>query len=172
MPWQPISEPSDDEIKEIVRENRGKAKFLIDENLGAEVTRLLRDEGWNATDIFELNMTGQPDENVFAAARKHDRILLTHDDDFLDDRLFPPRLSPGIVILPGAEGDKRALLSAIYRMLSIVGRLRELWRSTKIIIATDGTWTVLTYEQSVGRVNKSRYRFPKNRMEVWEDEPS
>jgi hypothetical protein len=171
MPWKPISEPTDAEVREIVQENRGKAKFLVDENLGAEVTQLLRDAGWNAIDVFELNLEGHPDENIFAAARKQDRILLTHDDDFLDDRRFPPRLSPGMVVLPGAQGDDRALLSAIYRMLSIVGRLRELWRCTKIIISTDGTWTVLTFEKSEGRVTKSRYRFPKNRMEVWEDEP-
>jgi hypothetical protein len=171
MPWKPIQEPSDSKVREIVRENRGKAKFLVDENLGAEVTRLLRDDGWNATDVFELNIVGQPDENVFAVARKLDRILLTHDDDFLDDRRFPPRLNPGLVVLPGAEGNGHALLSAIYRLLSIVGHLRELWRSTKIVIATDGTWTVMTFDQSLGRVTKSRYRFLSNRMEVWEDEP-
>ena len=171
MPWKPIQEPSDAEVREIVRENRGKAKFLVDENLGEEVTRLLRDDGWNVTDVFELNILGQPDENIFAVARKLDRILLTHDDDFLDDRRFPPRLNPGLVVLPGGEGNDHALLSAIYRMLSIVGRLRELWRSTKIVIATDGTWTVMTFDQSESRVTKNRYRFQKNRMEVWQDEP-
>jgi predicted nuclease of predicted toxin-antitoxin system len=89
MPWKPFQEPSDAEVREIVRENRGKAKFLVDENLGTEVTRVLRDDGWNVTDVFELNIVGQPDENVFAAARKLNRILLTHDEDFLDDRRFP-----------------------------------------------------------------------------------
>jgi hypothetical protein len=171
MPWKPFQEPSDAEVREIVRENRGKAKFLVDENLGTEVTRVLRDDGWNVTDVFELNIVGQPDENVFAAARKLNRILLTHDEDFLDDRRFPPRLNPGLVVLPGAEGNDIALLSAIYRLLSIVGQLRELWRYTKIVIATDGTWTVMAFDQSEGRITKNRYRFPKNRMEVWEDEP-
>jgi predicted nuclease of predicted toxin-antitoxin system len=171
MPWKPLREPSDAEIREIVRENRGKAKFLVDENLGAEVTRVLREDGWNVTDVFELNIAGQPDENVFAVARKRDRILLTHDEDFLDDQRFPPKLNPGLVVLPGAEGNARALLSAIYRVLSIVGHLRELWRSTKIVITTDGMWTVMTFDQSTGRIIKSRYRFPRNRMEVWEDEP-
>jgi len=76
-----------------------------------------------------------------------------------------------LVVLPGAEGNDIALLSAIYRLLSIVGQLRELWRYTKIVIATDGTWTVMAFDQFEGRITKNRYRFPKNRMEVWEDEP-
>lgn len=171
MSWKPNKEPSESEIRDIVREHRGKSKFLVDESLGAGVTELLRDDGWNVTDVFELNMAGQPDENIFAEARRQDRILLTHDDDLLDDGRFLPKLNPGIIVLPGAEGNEHALLSAIYRMLAIVGHLRALWRSTKIVIAADGTWSVRMFIQSEGRVTTTRYRFSKNRMEIWEDEP-
>lgn len=98
-----------------------------------------------------------------------DRVLLTHDSDFLDDRRFPPRLNPVLVVLPGAEGENHALLSAIQHMLWIVGRLRELWRSTKIVISHDGIWTVFTFDLDEGRITKTRYRFTKHTIEVWED---
>lgn len=170
MPWKPIEDPPAAEVRNMVREHQGKAKFLVDENLGGEVTQLLRDVGWNATDVFELNIAGHPDENVFAAARRQDRILLTHDDDFLDDRRFPPRLNPGLVVLPGADGNVDALISAIHQLLGMIGNLRELWRATKVVIATDGTWKIMRFEQSEGRVIKNRFRFLRDRMEVWEDE--
>jgi hypothetical protein len=117
--------------------------------------------------VFELNINGQPDENVFAVAKKQDRILLTHDEDFLDDRQFPQALNPGVVILPGADGNEHGLLSSLFRMLSVVGNLRELWRFSKILIAIDGTWTVTAFKKSEGRHTRARYRFSPHRVEIW-----
>ena len=171
MPWLKLGRPDRKDIKAIIRENKGRPKFLVDESLGAEVTRLLRKSGWNATDVFELGINGQPDENVFAKAKSQDRILLTHDRDFLNNHRFPPRLNPGIVVLPGGDGDRRALVNALDELLVIIGETRELWRATKIEISSQSEWTVLTFNRDDGRVHKSRFRFAKDRGgEYWSDD--
>ncbi len=100
-------------------------------------------------------------------------LLNLPDPDFLDDRSFPPHRNPGVIVLPGAQGNRRAILDAMRDVLPVVGAFRELWRASKIVIAQDGTWTVTTFDHDVGRVTKTRYRFPKNRRaEQWVDEPS
>jgi predicted nuclease of predicted toxin-antitoxin system len=170
MPWNKLGRPDDAEIKSIIREKRGKPKFLVDESLGAEVTELLRKSGWNAIDVFEIGINGQPDENVFAAARSRDRILLTHDRDFLSNRHFPPQLNPGLVVLPGGNGDRRALVNALDELLTIIGATRELWRATKIEISNHSEWTVLTFNRDDGIVHKSRFRFLESGGgEYWSD---
>src|SRR5262245_35738896 len=105
MPWIRTRPPTKKEMAATRRLYRQRAKFLVDESLGPRVTCVLKGMGWNAIDTSDLGLSGHPDENVFAAARREDRILLTHDADFLDDRRFPPRLNPGLVILPGAKGN-------------------------------------------------------------------
>jgi predicted nuclease of predicted toxin-antitoxin system len=173
MPWLKLGRPDDGEIKAIVRENRGKPSFLVDESLGSEVTDLLRKSGWNATDVFEIGINGQPDENVFAAAKSRDRILLTHDRDFLNNHRFSPRLNPGLVVLPGGNGDRRALVNALDELLAIIGETRELWRATKIEISSQNEWTVLTFNRDDGKVHKNRFRFAKRGGgEYWSDDDS
>lgn len=173
MPWLKLDRPDGDDISAIIRENRGRPKFLVDESLGTEVTELLRKSGWNATDVFEIRINGQPDENVFAKAKSQDRILLTHDRDFLNNCRFPPRLNPGLVVLPGGDGDRRALVNALDELLAIIGETRELWRATKIEISSQSEWTVLTFNRDDGKVHKTRFRFAKSHGgEYWSDDDS
>ena len=168
MTWVPIPESSKKEEAAFLRESKKKARFLADQNVDVAVTELLRDSGWNAKHASETGLLGQPDENILAHAQREDRILLTHDPDFLNDRAFPPHRNPGVIVLPGAEGNRRAIPDALRDVLPVVGAFREIWRATKIVIAEDGTWTVTTFEHDSGRITKTRYRFPKNRRpEFW-----
>jgi predicted nuclease of predicted toxin-antitoxin system len=171
MAWKRSKPLTRQELSETLRQYRKKARFLVDESLGAEVARLLRRLGWNVKDVWELGMNGQPDENILAFAMRDDRVLLTDDPDFLDAKRFPRHRNPGIVVLPGAEGNERALLRALSETLAVVGAARDLYRATRIRISNDGVWTVQTFEPSEGRVVTTRYRFAKGGfLEVWEDE--
>src|SRR3989442_6007562 len=171
MTWVPIPESYKREEAAFVRKTKKKARFLDDQTVDVAVTQLLRDSGWNANHASEAGLLGQPDENILAHAQREDRILLTHDPDFLNDRAFPPHRNPGVIVLPGAQGNQRAILAALRDILPVVGAFREIWRATKIVVAQDGTWTVTTFDNDVGRFTKTRYRFPKNRRpEYWVDE--
>ena len=170
MGWKKEKPISRAEVSAILHEYRKKARFLVDESVGPGVTALLRRLGWNVKGVSECDLAGRSDEDVLAFAFKDDRVLLTHDPDFLDNRRFPHHRHPGCVVLPGAQGNDRALLRALGRMLSVVGHARDLFRPSRIRITEDGVWTVATYERSEGRVVTTRYRFaPGHRFEVWED---
>src|SRR3989442_5815740 len=171
MPWETVPPSTKKEQSAFLRENKKKARFLLDQNVDPAVADMLRKSGWSAQHVGEVGLLGQPDENILARAQRDDRILLTHDPDFLDDRAFPPHRNPGVIVLPGAQGNQRAILAALRDILPVVGAFREIWRATKIVVAQDGTWTVTTFDNDVGRFTKTRYRFPKNRRpEYWVDE--
>jgi predicted nuclease of predicted toxin-antitoxin system len=134
----------------------------VDENLDSETIAWLRDQGWNAKTVEEFGLKGQPDENILAFAQRDDRILLTHDDDFLDDQRFPLHRNPGVVVLPGASGNVELLVRALLHMLAVVAPYRELFRGTKVVFATDGTLTVTQREHDSGRITRNRYKLAKN----------
>jgi predicted nuclease of predicted toxin-antitoxin system len=173
MPWQPAPETPDPDIEAYVRQFRKKSRFLVDESLGIEVANVLRDMGWNAKFVSEVGLGGHSDEDIFAHAWSLDRILLTHDRDFLDDRRFPPYRNPGVVVLPGAEGDEEALLRALVAMSLIVAPFREGYRGTKVVVAADETWTFIRRNPNTGAMERTRIRGVRRgqSLEIWTDDP-
>jgi predicted nuclease of predicted toxin-antitoxin system len=170
MPWKTIDLPSQKEIDAYVNQFKKKSRFLVDESLGPEAAVVIREQGWNAKYVDEVGLKGHVDEDVFAFAWKDDRILLTHDRDFLDDRAFPPHRNPGLVVLPGGDGDERALIKGLLFVLSVVAPFREGYRRTKIVINADDTWTIVMRDSETGAMQRTRMRTQKNGpIEEWED---
>ena len=56
--------------------------FLVDECLPLDVTLALRAAGHDATDVFERELRGIPDRELWALAAAEHRILVTRDLDF------------------------------------------------------------------------------------------
>lgn len=161
MSWKKIYEPTKEEISAYMEEHRGKARFLVDENLGVDVATLTKEWGWNVKYINDVGLIGQPDEKVFAYARKQNRIILTHDKDFLDDQKYPLKISPGVVVLPGASGNNIALIRAL-SIISAFRHLGDFFEHTQVQVNDDGVFTVRNYNKNKGRIEKKTYRFTKN----------
>ena len=171
MPWIELPKLPDNDVQEFGRQFKRKARFLIDESAGEGLARALRDVGWNAIFVSEVGLVSHADEEVFALAWREDRVILTHDRDFLDDRRFPYHRNPGIVVLPGASGQGTGMIEAVRDVLSIIGRFRDAYRGEKIEISEDQTWTVKGFDKQLGRHYKNRFRFGKHGVVWhWDDE--
>ena len=109
------------QVSDFQREFESKARFLIDESVGMEVARWIRDRGWNVCYVDDVGLLGRSDEEVLAFAWKEQRILLTHDFDFLDDSRFPFNRNPGLVVLPRATDSRLGLADAIDGVLALIG---------------------------------------------------
>ena len=116
----------------------------------------MRNLEYNTTDTYTLKLNGRSDEDVFAAAWRERRILLTQDRDFLDDRRFPPNRNAGIVVLLG--GHDEALVSALIYALSVVGKGRELWEGAKLVVHEGGRLTVTDLNHATGARDTSHYK--------------
>jgi predicted nuclease of predicted toxin-antitoxin system len=168
MPW--IERTIDDaEAIEFSTEHRKKGRFLVDESLGEEAARVIRSAGWNAVFVSEVNLRGRSDEEVFAFAWSDNRVILTHDRDFLDDRRFPPHRNPGVVVLPGAEGSNAVLEKELARVLITLGSYREAYRGHKIHVRDDGTWAIRSRDCPSGSRGTRLLRFERHgRILEWQ----
>src|SRR6266446_5838161 len=141
MGWHRVPDSTQDEVNAFTDQFRKKARFLVDESLGVEVAKVLRAQGWNAKYAAEVGLQGHSDEDVFARAWADDRIVLTHDTDFLDDRRFPPHRNPGVVVLPSAQDDEISLFTALAGVASFVAPFREGYRQRKVLVSANSEWT-------------------------------
>lgn len=161
MPWvsMPIKNPSEKEISRNLSEFKGKARFLVDENLGIRVTEALRREGWHVKDVSEAGLTGHSDQEVFAHAKYERRILLTNDEDFWDDEQYPLKGCPGIIFLPSTEN----VLSLSHALGWILEGYPGVYREAKVRISKDG---ITTFKDPTG---SSRQRMMGLAREMWVD---
>jgi predicted nuclease of predicted toxin-antitoxin system len=159
MTWKPL-EYSDAEIANSRKIWRKKARFFIDESLGIGTTEFLKELGWNVKDVSEVGLLGHSDEDVMAYAFREKRIVLSHDNDFLKDRRFPFHRNAGVVILPGGDGDERALVFALLDLITLVGPYSDIYRGSKMEISADRCFTVRSISE--GKIKTSRYKFGGN----------
>lgn len=115
MPWRPLRNPTEavgDDLKK-------KTRILVDESLGRAVADYLQEKGYNAVFANDVGLSGRSDEDIFGYAWREKRMLWTHDRDFLDDARFPEHRNPGVVILPGGDGDNRAMEVGVGTALTV-----------------------------------------------------
>jgi predicted nuclease of predicted toxin-antitoxin system len=166
MPWKKLELPTADERREMDEEYRGKARSLVDESIGANVAEYLSEKGYNTRYAGDEGLEGHSDEDVFAFAWKSERIIVTHDADFLDDRRFPPHRNPGIVLIrPGSSGrDDYGLLVCLYKATVMAGDHAQ-WFERKKLDFSSRDLLIIT---SPG--TRQKYLWERNRdVMIWED---
>jgi predicted nuclease of predicted toxin-antitoxin system len=139
-----------DQVSDFNRKFESKARFLVDESVGIDAVRLIQDRGWNVRYVDDVGLTGRSDEEVLAFACEEQRILLTHDVEFLDDSRFPFQRNPGLVVFPGGTGSTLRLAEAINGVLALIGPYSEAYRGYKICITEDGVWTIRRFSTEEG----------------------
>jgi predicted nuclease of predicted toxin-antitoxin system len=122
MAWKPLA--STKEWESYLRRAR-RTRFLVDESVDGEVAEYLRSKKYNARHVREIGLGGRSDEDVLAYAWKHSRMLVTHDTDFLNERIYPEYKNPGVLIIPGGSGDYMTMARALGRAIALVGRSPE-----------------------------------------------
>ncbi len=72
-------------------------RFLTDENIAASVVQALKKEGFDVKDVKEQNLQGSSDKELIRIADKENRIIITHDKDFVS--LFFSAKHKGIILI-------------------------------------------------------------------------
>lgn len=166
MTWKPIK-VTKEEIAAFHHKFRKKARLLLDENLDPALGEGLRALGWKVETVDEVGLKGHDDEDVLAYAQRENRIVITNDGHFRDERRFPPHRNPGIVIIPQDLAEAARSLGSV---LPIVGEYRELFRGDVIEVDRGGTISIRSTEHD-GRRTTTRYRYSKGHDALqWEEE--
>ncbi|OHD56792.1 MAG: hypothetical protein A2Y33_12630 [Spirochaetes bacterium GWF1_51_8] len=110
--------------------------FKTDENIPVDAAELFKVNGFDCESAFSENLKGESDTVILNHCKKENRILITLDMDFSDIRLYPPKDSPGCVILRLPDQSKQSILTTLDELIPEIhahsGRLSQnLWIVTK-----------------------------------------
>lgn len=145
---------------------KNKMKFLVDENIHLGVTDFLRDSGWNVKSVVEAGLSQKSDKDIFQYARKTKRVLLSHDNDFLDVREFPFYKDSCVVILPGAgSSNELIIIEALSVMLDLIAPYRSGYDGSKIEIKESEEIVVI--RQEAGKISRRRYKSIDKKFYQW-----
>ena len=119
---------------------RKRPKFYADENVFPESISFLRSKKVNILHfVKDLKLSGRDDIFHWERAKQDQRILLTLDRDFLNNRLFPLRQTWGTIVIvvppPVTNSRVNLLLVKLLPIFRLNGR--EFFRKKKFIVSAD-----------------------------------
>jgi predicted nuclease of predicted toxin-antitoxin system len=85
-------------------------KFKLDENLPLQIAAEIRARMHDVETVGEEDLTGRLDVDIWQAAQREGRILITQDLDFSDTRKFQPGTHHGIVLIRLQSPSRRNLI--------------------------------------------------------------
>lgn len=93
-----------------------RPRVYADANVPSGVVRYMREQlRWDVLSVMEQpDLRRARDTEHFRLARQLRRTLVTLDRDYLDDRVFPPEQSSGVLVI--AAPDERLLAVLLKRL--------------------------------------------------------
>jgi hypothetical protein len=85
--------------------------------------------------------------------------LLRDELPFWNDRQFPEHRNPGVVILPGANGDQTDMINGLTWMTLLMRRNPEHWIKRKVRISRDGDVYIKSRLRRTGAMHTDHFRF-------------
>jgi predicted nuclease of predicted toxin-antitoxin system len=74
-------------------------RIILDQGLPATAAQFLRDRGWDAVHVREINMHADSDEDILVYAARESRVVITLDRDFPQIVAFLGAARPSIVLI-------------------------------------------------------------------------
>lgn len=105
-------------------------KIKLDENLPARLKAALAIYGHEADTVNDEGLTGRPDQDVWLAAQREGRFLITQDLDFSDTRKFTPGTHFGLLLVRLREPSAQVLLDRV----SVVATEFENWHGCFVVL--------------------------------------
>ena len=88
-------------------------KIKLDENLPLRLAVQLKELGHEVHTVYEERLAGRSDQEIWDAAQKESRFLITQDLDFSDSRRFAPGSHHGILLVRLRSPNQRNLTARV-----------------------------------------------------------
>jgi predicted nuclease of predicted toxin-antitoxin system len=98
-------------------------KIKLDENLPRGLAALLRDLGHDVHTPHEERLVGHTDKEIWEAAQKESRFLITQDLDFSDSRRFVPGSHRGTLLVRLRSPNR----------INLIERIAELFQKENVV---------------------------------------
>lgn len=88
-------------------------RIKLDENLPARLAAILSELGHDVHTVSQENLSGRSDSEVWDAAQRDARFLITQDLDFSDTRRFIPGTHCGVLLIRLHSPDRQNLIRRV-----------------------------------------------------------
>ncbi len=88
-------------------------RIKLDENLPVPLAAILTSLCHDVHTVADQNLTGKSDREVWEAAQRDERFLITQDLDFSDVRSFAPGTHCGILLVRLHSPDRQSLIHRV-----------------------------------------------------------
>lgn len=95
---------------------------LLDQNVPRSIRDWLAEQrpGWTVRHTSDVDLDGAADRAIFEWAQDRDAVILTYDEDFADQRIFPVGDHAGVIRLRVWPTTVEETQAALARLLSEV----------------------------------------------------
>lgn len=90
-----------------------------DENMPATLAAALRATGHDVDTSADEGLIGRPDADIWAAAQRAERVLVTQDLDFADTRHFEPGTHHGLLLVRLREPSRVRLVDRVLQVFAL-----------------------------------------------------
>jgi len=175
MPWINVddysgfdlSKEEEAELEKSIRAKKPKKmRFYVDEDVPPLAVTILRERGFNVRTVQEAKVDGHPDENHLAEAKKQGRILITCDNDFLDDRKYPLLGCPTLVQCDFGSRTRDEINDTFDCSFLSIEWAPDLFTNSVKIAAKPSHWTEkIRYQE--GYSERRKFRIHQGVRQIW-----
>ena len=112
-------------------------KFLTDENIAISVVNFLRAKGFDVKDIKEEKLFGLADRKILELAINEERVVLTHDKDFVKIARNIVKKNSGIILIRCKNQNPDNVKTILIRVLE--SEVERKIRGNLVIISDEQT---------------------------------
>jgi len=98
-------------------------RLLIDNALSPQIASLLREKGYDAIHVRDIDLQAAPDEDVFAEAERDDRVIVSADTDFGALLALRESVSPSFILFRKTTGVRPSVIAS--QLLDLLSRYRQ-----------------------------------------------
>ncbi len=93
-------------------------KFIADENISKTLVHAIRAAGYDIISVSEKELFGLSDKDILKFATREERIILTHDNDFLNISRATPKSIPGVILLRFSRKNPEIVIQRFLPLLN------------------------------------------------------
>ena len=110
-------------------------KLLIDNALSPQIALALRESGYDALHVRDIDLQAVPDELVFAAAERSERVIVSADTDFGALLALRRSASPSFILFRKTTGVRPSAIAT--QLLDLLPRYQQEIESGCILTVTN-----------------------------------
>lgn len=107
-------------------------KIKLDENLPVVLAQDLQVLGHDVHTVHEEALEGRDDGEIWQAAQREERFLVTQDLDFSDTRRYAPGTHEGLLLVRLRDPGRLALAEAVRQVFA--AGLADSWRGCFVVL--------------------------------------